>query len=59
VSVGFGAVELITRQYPSVEEDAGGGRIVRGRIRGGKYFIICALSYNPHTNLHINKSIEA
>ena len=26
---------------------------------GGKYLIICALSYNPHTNLHINKSTEA
>jgi hypothetical protein len=25
----------------------------------GKYLIICALSYNPHTNLHINKSTEA
>ena len=23
-----------------------------------KYLIICALSYSPHTNLHINKSTE-
>ena len=27
------------------------------RVR--KYLIMCALSYNPHTNLHINKSREA
>ena len=27
------------------------------RVR--KRLIICALSYTPHTNLHINKSTEA
>jgi hypothetical protein len=31
---------------------------VHDTARGGKYLIIYALSYNPSTNLHINKSTE-
>jgi hypothetical protein len=32
---------------------------VRPAHASAQYLIISALSYNPHTNLHINKSREA
>jgi hypothetical protein len=42
---------------PEPEPDPKAKKAKPKKVR--KYLIICALSYTPHTNLHINKSREA
>ena len=58
----LGQPRALVRRQPELFRRAGGGRagaVQPAEHLKGKYLIICALSYNPHTNLHINKSREA
>ncbi len=52
------AVHLGANQPPRASPPLCAG-IHRDVLNALKYLIISALSYNPHTNLHINKSAEA